>query len=89
MASVDYAIQARVRQLLARHWVRAEGLVVGTTEGVVVLKGPLAVEPGGGTRLDDPLQRARFLQRLRTEVAAIPGVREVVLEMGSDLGTED
>ena len=88
MASVDYAIHARVRQLLARHWVCPDRLLVGTTEGVVVLKGDLAVEAGGGVRLDDPLQRARFLQRLRSEVAAIPGVEGVVLDLNRCRETE-
>ncbi|MFH1143088.1 MAG: hypothetical protein V1774_00920 [Candidatus Eisenbacteria bacterium] len=88
MASIDYAINARVRQVLARHWIHPESLQVGTAEGIVVLKGPLVVEPGGGVNLDDTVHRARLVQRLRSEVEGIPGVRQVVFQLDSGQGVE-
>jgi hypothetical protein len=79
----DFAINAKVRQLLARRWVRTEGLEVGTTDGVVVIKGPLEREPGSLTMASDPDARDRFVWRLKSELRAIPGVTEVVLEVHS------
>jgi hypothetical protein len=77
----DYAINARVRQLLQRHWVRPERLAVTTAEGVIVLTGALALEPGGGADLAEPVRLTRFLYRLRADLAAIPGVQDVVLNL--------
>ncbi len=81
MASEDFAVNARVRQLLARHWVRQERLEVGTTDGVVLLKGCLELEPGGAISLEDERSRQRFVQRLRGDIAAIPGVADLVMEL--------
>jgi hypothetical protein len=76
----DFAINARVRQTLARRWIQHQSLEVGTTDGVVLVKGRLVMEPGG---LEDPQEgfpRERFVRRLKTELAAIPGVVDVVVE---------
>ncbi|MCK4414093.1 MAG: hypothetical protein KAY32_11160 [Candidatus Eisenbacteria sp.] len=81
MPNEDYAIHARVHQLLQRHWIRSERLAVTTADGVVVLSGALAVEPGGGVDLKDATRCTRFLYRLRADVAAIPGVQDVVLNL--------
>lgn len=77
----DFAINARVRQVLARRWVIPHGLDVGTTDGVVLMKGRVEREPGGpvGTGAEDA--RERFLRRLRSEIKAIPGVVEVIMEI--------
>ena len=77
----DFAINAKVRQLLARRWVRIEGLEVGTTAGVVVIKGCLEREPGGLSMGNDADVGDRFVRRLRGELKAIPGVADVVLEI--------
>lgn len=77
--SADFAINAKVRQVLARRWVIPEKLEVGTTDGVVLLKGHLEREPAGpGT--EDVDARGLFLRRLRTELKAIPGVVDVVMD---------
>ena len=81
MGGTDFAISARVRRVLTRRWVRAESLEIGVTEGVVLLKGFLAVEPGGGANLDDDAARARFLRRLRHDFLGIPGVVDVVMDL--------
>lgn len=77
----DFAINAQVRQLLARRWVQTERLEVGTTDGVVVIKGNLDREPGSLTMSADPDARDRFVRKLRCELKSIPGVTEVVLEV--------
>ena len=77
----DFAINAKVRHLLARRWVRNDGLEIGTTNGVVFLRGLLCREPGGPLEEETPLARERFLWRLRTELLAIPGVVEVVMDV--------
>jgi hypothetical protein len=81
MPNKDYVINARVRRVLARHWIEPSNLEVGTTDGVVVLKGRLALELEDGACLTDPLRCARVLRRLKADVAAIPGVHEVVMEL--------
>ncbi len=77
----DFTIHARVRQVLTRRWVRTDGLEVGTTDGVVVIKGSLDREPGGFTVGSDPAVRERFIKSLTRELKGIPGVTEVVLEL--------
>ena len=84
----DFAINARVRQLLTRRWVNRNGLEVGTTEGVVLLKGPIEREPAGVSSDQDPIAHEQFLWRLRTELKAIPGVIDVVIETPADERTE-
>ena len=81
MREKDFAIHARVRRALARRWVRADRLEIGTTEGVVLLKGRLETEPGD--RADSAGNEAwgRFVQDLSRELRAIPGVVDVVLEI--------
>ncbi|MBP7669501.1 MAG: hypothetical protein KA123_02875 [Candidatus Eisenbacteria bacterium] len=84
----DYAINARVRRVLARHWIDPGSFEVGTTDGVVVMKGrpSFAME---GEEFRDPLRCARMLQRLKSEVAAIPGVNDVVVDLHGGEGAED
>jgi hypothetical protein len=77
----DFAINAKVRHVLARRWVRKDGLEVGTTDGVVFLRGNLDREPGGPPEEENPMARERFLWRLRNELLAIPGVMEVVMDV--------
>lgn len=77
----DFAINAKVRQLLARRWVCVDGLEVGTTDGVVVIKGSLEREPGSLTMGSDSDVGDRFVRRLRGELKAIRGVTDVVLEV--------
>ena len=77
----DFEINARVRQVLARRWVVQHELEIGTTDGVVVLKGRLAREPGGPAAADCPEARETFLRRLRSELKGIPGVVDVVMEL--------
>ncbi len=84
----DFAINAKVRQVLARRWVQSEGLEVGTTDGVVLLKGRVEREPGGGSAAGDGVARDRFLWRLRSELRAIPGVVEVVMDMADTERTD-
>jgi hypothetical protein len=77
----DFAINANVRRALARRWVRAERLEVGVTEGVVLLRGPLEVEAGGGADLAEPDARGRFLRRLRSDLLGLKGVTDVVMDV--------
>ncbi len=84
----DYAINARVRQVLRRRWVRGDGLEIGTTDGVVLLRGPLELEPVSCREDEDSLDRERFLWRLRSELKAIPGVVDVVMEDGDEERTD-
>ncbi len=79
----DFAINAKVRQVLARRWVQMKGLEVGTTDGVVLIKGRLEREPGGLTLQGDALAQERFLWRLRSELRAIPGVADVVMDVAA------
>ena len=88
MAVSDVVINARARRVLARHWVAPEGLEVGTTDGVVVVKGRLVLEPEGGAGLGDLLRRARLLQGLRSELAGIAGVRQVLIDVDGGQGVE-
>lgn len=75
----DSRIQGRVRILLARKWVDLRSLTVGTTNGVVYLGGALRLT--GVTSHDDgPRGGKSWLQRLRVEISAIPGVRDVVFQ---------
>lgn len=76
----DFAINAQVRRVLTRRWVRTDGLEVGTTDGVVLIKGSLDREPGSLTMSAEPDARDRFVRKLRGELMAIPGVTQVVLE---------
>ena len=89
MEARDFAINAQVRQVLRRHWVCAEAIDIGTTCGVVLLRGQLALEPGGGLDLDEEAARVRFLGQLRGEVRAIPGVVDVVMEFHRHRGVAD
>lgn len=77
----DYAINARVRQVLSRRWVKLQDLEVGTTDGVVVLKGKLERELDGARGSMDREAYERFLWRLRSELKAIPGVTDVAMEV--------
>ena len=77
----DFAINARVRQVLSRRWVNLQGLEVGTTAGVVVLKGKLERELDGARGTMDREAYERFLWRLRSELKAIPGVSDVAMEV--------
>lgn len=77
----DFAINAKVRHVLARRWVKKDGLEVGTTDGVVFLRGTLEREPGGPLEEENPMARKRFLWRLRNELMAISGVMEVVMDV--------
>lgn len=77
----DFAINARVRQVLTRRWVRTDGLDVGTTDGVVLIRGRLEREPGGLTLSSDPDAGERFARRLKSEIKAIPGVTDVLMEI--------
>jgi hypothetical protein len=81
LGPADFAINARVRQVLTRRWVLTEGLEVGTTDGVVLIKGQLEREPGGLTMGTDADAGDRFVRRLRSEIKAIPGVTDVVMEI--------
>jgi hypothetical protein len=85
--AADFAINARVRQVLTRRWVRRDQLEIGTTEGVVVLKGQIEREPGTPETEDDAA-RERFLHRLRSELKAIPGVVDVVMDTDSTERTQ-
>lgn len=82
MSERDFAINARVRRTLGRRWVRPEWLDVGTTDGVVFVKGPLEVEPG----FREPFDRERLIRQLRSDLRAIPGVVDVVLEFRAPQG---
>lgn len=82
-APADFAINARVRQVLTRRWVRTDGLEVGTTAGVVLIKGRIEREPGGLALGGDGDAGDRFVRRLRSEIKAIPGVTDVVMEIPS------
>jgi len=77
----DFAINAKVRQLLNRRWVNLAGLEVGTSDGAVFLRGQLEREPGGSVESETPMARDRFLHRLRNEIKAISGVLEVVMDI--------
>ncbi len=77
----DFAINAKVRQVLSRRWVNLGGLEVGTTNGVVLLRGNLDREPGGPVEMETPMARTRFLSRLRSELMAINGVLEVEMNI--------
>jgi hypothetical protein len=79
----DFGINGRVRHVLAKRWVRSETLEIGVTEGVVLLKGYLDLEPGGGADLTNGGARARFLRRLRGDLLGIPGVTDVVMDLHS------
>jgi hypothetical protein len=83
--SADYTINARVMQILTRRWVTLSTVEVGTTDGVVLIKGALEREPGGWEEADD-LSRQRFLHSLRTAVRGIPGVVDVVMELNAPEG---
>lgn len=86
-APADFAINARVRHVLARRWVQTDGLEVGTTDGVVLIKGRIEREPGGLTLASDTDAGDRFVHRLRSEIKAIPGVTDVVMEIhGAERG---
>lgn len=85
--SADYSINARVMQVLARRWVSLSGIEVGTTGGVVLIKGTLEREPGGWEANDD-LARERFVHGLRSAIRGIPGVVEVVMELNEQENTE-
>ncbi len=85
--SADYSINARVMQVLARRWVDLSGIEVGTTGGVVLIKGDLEREPGGWDANDD-LSRERFVHGLRTAIREIPGVVDVVMELDEHENTE-
>jgi hypothetical protein len=76
VAEQDFAINAQVRRALARRWIRSECLDIGTTDGVVLVKGRLELEPGGS----QPVDRERLIRRLRTDLTAIPGVMDIVME---------
>jgi hypothetical protein len=82
VAGRDFAINARVRRTLGRRWIRPQRLDVGTTDGVVFVKGPLEVEPG----FREPFDRERLIRQLRSDLQAIPGVVDVVLEFRTTQG---
>jgi hypothetical protein len=82
VAERDFAINARVRRTLGRRWIRPQRLDVGTTDGVVFVKGPLEVEPG----FREPFDRERLIRQLRSDLQAIPGVVDVVLEFRATQG---
>jgi hypothetical protein len=79
----DFGINGHVRRVLAKRWVRSETLEIGVTEGVVLLKGFLDLEPGGGIDLADGDARARFMRRLRSDLLGISGVTDVVMDLHS------
>jgi len=81
MGTADIAIQARVRQALARRWVRIDQLEIGVTEGVVLLRGCLDVEPGGAPEGDAPPACARLARRIERELRSLPGVLDVVMDI--------
>jgi hypothetical protein len=85
--AADFAINARVRQVLTRRWVRRDQLEIGTTDGVVVLKGQIEREPAA-VETEDPGAQERFLWRLRAELKAIPGVVDVVMDTDSTERTQ-
>jgi hypothetical protein len=76
VAQLDFAINARARRAIARRWIRCDHLDVGTTDGVVLVKGRLELEPGGPELVD----RERLIRGLRSDLTAIPGVVDVVME---------
>jgi len=80
VSAEDFAINARVRQALARRWIRHQGLEVGTTDGVVLVKGRLDMEPGGPDVPGEDFPQERLVRRLRADLVAIPGVVDVVME---------
>ncbi len=81
MPQNDFGINGRVRRVLAKRWVRSEPLEIGVTEGIVLLKGFLDLEPGGGIDMADAAARTRFLRRLRSDLLGIPGVTDVVMDL--------
>ena len=78
--SNDSQIQARVRLLLARKWVDLRALTVGTTNGVVYLGGVLRLTGITTADPNGPRGGRSWLQRLRSEIAAIPEVKDVVFQ---------
>jgi hypothetical protein len=81
MAEADFAINGKVRQILARRWIRPEPLEIGVTDGVVLIAGYLDLEPGGVKDAAQPETRARLIKRLRSEIGALPGVVDVVIDL--------
>ncbi len=79
--AADFAINARVRHILTRRWIKREGLQIGTTDGVVVVRGPLERESAGPGIEESQTAHDQFLRRLRTELLGIPGVVDVVMEI--------
>ena len=75
----DFAIQARVRRLLARHRMRTDCLEIGTTQGVVVLKGRLERAPGVPRREDDDWERE--VRELAAAIRALPDVVDVATQL--------
>jgi hypothetical protein len=85
MERLDSQILAEVRSLLERRWVDLSQLRLGTTNGVVYVEGILrprfdAVEGQRGS--------AAFGGKLKKEIAAIAGVRDVVLAALVPVGEE-
>ena len=82
----DSKIQARVRILLARRWVDLRSVTIGTTNGVVYIGGSLRISGGsaawGNSEGEaDNDGSARWMSRIRREIAEIPEVRDVVFQL--------
>ncbi|MBD3237811.1 MAG: hypothetical protein GF330_14000 [Candidatus Eisenbacteria bacterium] len=86
MSTSDFAIQARVQRLLARHWIRTDCLEVGTTQGVVVLKGRLEYLLGGSLGAECVAEQAS--QALRAAIRRLPGVVDVAMQVREPQKTE-
>lgn len=79
MKAEDYAIAARVRRTLARLWIRTDTLEIGTTEGVVLLKGRLEFASRAGVRSGEGWEHTQ--SRLGVALRTIPGVVDIVLQL--------
>lgn len=75
----DFAIHARVRRLLTRRWIRTDCLEIGTTQGVVLLKGRLEAIPGAPRQGDGSWQRE--VQELAVAIRALPEVVDVAMQL--------
>ena len=87
MGAGDFALNAHVRQVFARHWLETQGMNLITANGILTICGRIAfrtVKQGKGVEMSPD-----FLGMLENELRAIRGVKRIRWQLDNWTKRED
>jgi hypothetical protein len=87
MGAGDFALNAHVRQIFARHWLETQGMNLITANGILSITGRLVfrtVKQGKGTEITPD-----FMGLLESELRGIRGIKRVRWQLDNWVKKED